>query len=65
MDARVDVGTEQVPFTRDFLLSSAMKGGLSTSNLPALGGFLYYRGMIMADLGYDADVFKPGKGIVY
>jgi len=61
----VDIGPEQVSFARDFLFSSAAKGGLGMSNILALDGFLYHRGAVTADFGYDPDVFEAGKGTVY
>ncbi len=64
MDVRVDIGTKQMPFTRDLLFSSTSKGGLSISNVLALGRFLYHRGIVAADFSYNPDVFKAGKGIV-
>ncbi len=65
VDTGVDIGTEQVALARDFLFPSVAEGSFSTGKDTMLNPFLYDRGMIAADLGYDADVFKSSKSIVY
>ncbi len=65
VDAGVDVGTEQVALARDFLLSSVAEGSFSAGKDMTLNPFLYDRGMVTADLGYDTDVFEASKSIVY
>ncbi len=56
MDAGVDTGSEQVPFSGDFLLSSAMESAFSMGNIPMLDGFLHNRGAVATDFGYYTDV---------
>jgi len=65
VDAGVDAGVEQISLGGDLFLPSVAKGAFSVGKVPMLDGFLYHRGMVMADLGYHTDVFKAGEGIVY
>jgi len=65
VDAGVDTGTEQMPLTRYLLFPSTAKGSLSSGNILALNGLLYYRGSVMANLSYDTNVLKASEGIVY
>ena len=64
VDAGVDAGTEDMPLTGDFLLSSMMEGSFSASYIPMLDGFFYYSGAVVEDLGNDSNDFKSSKGIV-
>ena len=41
------------------------KGGLSAGDIPMLEGFLYHRGTVVTDFGYDTYVFEAGEGVVY
>ncbi len=65
VDVGVDMGAEQMPFTEYLLFPSIAKGSLSVGNVPVLNGLLYYRGTVVANLGYDTNILKAGKGVVY
>ncbi len=65
MDAGVDVGAEQVALARDFLFLSMAEGPFSVGKNPVLDPFLYDRGPVVANLGYNSDVFEAGKSVVY
>ncbi len=65
MDVRVDAGMEQVSLGGDFLLPSAVKSAFSLGNVLVLDGFLYDRGTVVANLSYNTDILKAGKGAVY
>ncbi len=51
--------------TEDLLFPSTAKGGLCMGNVLALDGFLYYRGMVPANLGYNPDVLKAGDRVIH
>ncbi len=61
----VDTGAEQVALAGDLLLPSAVEGSFSTGKDLTLDSFLYYRGTVAADLGYDPNVFEAGESIVH
>ncbi len=49
----------------DLLFPSTAKGGLCVNDVLALDGFLYYRGMVPANLGYNPNILKAGKGVIH
>ncbi len=65
MDLGIDMGTEQVTFAGDFLFSSVVEGFFCIGKNPMLETFLNDRGAVMADFGYNTNIFKTGEGIVY
>ncbi len=76
MDVGVDTGMEQVALAGDFLLPSVAEGSFSVGEDLTLDPFsvgedlmldpfLYDRGPVLADLGYNPDVFEAGESVVY
>ena len=65
MDAGVDMGVEQVTLAGDLLLPSVVEGSFSVGEDPTLDAFLYDRGPVSANFGYNPDVLKASESIVY
>ncbi len=56
MDAGVDMGTEDMAFAGDFLLSSMAESSLSVGNIPVLDILLNEGGAIAGDFSDNANI---------